>query len=363
MKTNILNGALLIATLALSMWAATLPGGVPTVVPTQGGAADAPEVGATEVVDARGVPVPVAPYQRIVSLSTISDHALLELVEPERIVAITEYTARHPVAWRFGDRPTISSSGALESVLSLRPDLVVVTLYADEAYLARLRENGVQVFDLGDMRGVRTTRASIRALGALLEVRGRAAALERSYDRELAALDAMVPDDELVPGIYLSVYGDTFFGATANTSYADTLHLGGVFDLAAERGFKDWPQYTAEQLLELNPPLIVTLEGMGSVIRSHALLSTLKACGPDGRIVEIDGAFNGDAGLGIVEAAHQVLSRVHPGRVRPAAEVPTSADAVNTAAPDASGPSAAAPNTAASNSAASDSAALNKGGR
>ena len=43
MKTNLLNGALLIATLALSMWAATLPGGVRTVVPTQGGAADAPE--------------------------------------------------------------------------------------------------------------------------------------------------------------------------------------------------------------------------------------------------------------------------------------------------------------------------------
>ncbi len=330
MKTDILNGALLIATLSVSMWAATLPGSARTVVPMNGGAADAPDIEATEVVDARGVAVPIANYQRIVSLSTISDHVLLELVEPERVVAITEYTSRHPVAWRFGDRPTISSSGALESVLSLRPDLVTVTLYADEAYLARLRENGVQVFDLGDMRGVGTTRASIRALGALLDVRDRAAALERSYDRELAALDAMVPDDELVPGIYLSVYGDTFFGATANTSYADTLHLGGVRDMAAERGFEDWPQYTAEQLLALDPPLIVTLEGMGSVIRSHALLSTLKACGSKGRIVEIDGAFNGDAGLGIVEAAHQVLSRVHPARVSP--------PGTNTAAPTGAAP-------------------------
>ena len=227
MKTNLVNGALLVTTLLLSMWAATLPGGARTVVPTKSGAADAPEAGATEVVDARGVAVPVAPYQRIVSLSTISDHALLGLVEPERLVAVTEYTSRHPVAWRFGARPTVSSSGALESVLSLRPDLVIVTLYADEAYLARLRENGIQVFDLGDMRGVETTRASIRALGALLDVRDRAAAFVRSYDRELAALDAVVADSDLVPGIYLSVYGDTFFGATANTSYADTLRLGG----------------------------------------------------------------------------------------------------------------------------------------
>lgn len=323
MKTNLVNGALLVATLLLSMWAATLPGGARTVVPTQGGAADAPEVGATEVVDARGVPVPIARYRRIVSLSTISDHALLGLIEPERLVAVTEFTSRHPVAWRFGDRPTVSSSGELETVLALRPDLVIVTLYADEAYLARLRENGVQVFDLGDMRGIETTRASIRALGALLDVRDRAAALLRSYDRELTALDSVVDDSELAPGIYLSVYGDTFFGATANTSYADTLRLGGVRDVAAERGFVDWPQYTAEQLLELDPPLIVTLEGMGAVIRNHAALSTLRACGPKGRIVEIDGAFNGDAGLGIVEAAHQLLTRVHPGRLPLAAEDPT----------------------------------------
>ena len=52
-------------------------------------AADAPPPGATQVVDARGFAVPVAPYQRIVSLNTVADHALLRLVEPERLVAIT----------------------------------------------------------------------------------------------------------------------------------------------------------------------------------------------------------------------------------------------------------------------------------
>lgn len=323
MRTNLVNASLLFATLGCSMWAATLPSGAPLAVPTGGGAADAPGLGATEIVDARGASVPVAPYQRIVSLSTISDHVLLRLVEPERLVSITDYTSRHPVAWQFGERPTVASSGALESVISLQPDLVVVTLYADEAYLARLRECGIQVFDLGDMRGIETTRASIRALGALLDVRPRADALQRSYDRELAALKARTPESELLPGIYLSVYGDTFFGATANTSYADTLRLGGVRDIAAERGFVDWPQYTAEQLLELDPPLIVTLEGMGQVIRSHSLLSTLSACGPDGRIVELDGAYNSDAGLGIVEAAHQLLTRVRPGLAAPPAPQPT----------------------------------------
>lgn len=314
MKADALNAALLIGTLALASWFATLPGETAPPAGPRVFVADAPEdVDADKIVDARGVAVPVARYERIVSLSTISDHVLLHLVEPERLVSITGYTAdAHPDAWRFGERRTIDSSGQLESVLSLQPDLVLVSMYADESYMARLRDQGIEVFDLGAMRGVDTTRANIRALGALLDVRERAARVDRAYVRELEALDAAIPDEEMAPGIYLSVYGDTFFGGTAGTSYADTLHYGGVRDIAAENGFVEWPQYAAEQIVELDPPLIVTLEGMADVIRGHTLLGTLRACGPDGRIVEIDGAYNSDAGLGIVEAAHDLQERVHP---------------------------------------------------
>ncbi|MEM9380287.1 MAG: ABC transporter substrate-binding protein [Planctomycetota bacterium] len=313
MRADLANGALLALALAAATWSATLPGspGRATAA-APGGAADAPGESATEVVDARGVAVPVAPYGRIVSLSTISDHLLLRLVEPERLVSITGYTRRdHPGAWRFGARPSIDASGQLEAVLGLRPDLVIVSKFADEAYMERIRERGIEVFDLGEMRGVETTRANIRALGALLDVRERARELERSYARDLQALDDAVPDDRMAPGIYLSVYGDAFFGATARTSYADTLFYGGVRDIAAERGFAEWPQYSAEELLGLDPPLIVTLRGMGEVLRSHAVLSRLRACGPSGRIVEIDGAYNADVGLGIVDAAQAVQDLVH----------------------------------------------------
>ena len=82
-------------------------------------------------------------------------------------------------------------------------------------------------------------------LAALDDESKSALLLERSYDRELAALDARIPDDELLPGIYLSVYGDTFFGASANTSYADTLRLGGI----RGRGFAN----VAEQRIAQRP--------------------------------------------------------------------------------------------------------------
>ena len=308
MRTNLIHGALLLVTLLFSS-ALTMRVARGLQVP-KGPArrsADAGEAAATEVLDARGIATAVAPYDRIVSLSTIADHALLHLVEPRRLLAITGYTVgSHPEAWRFGDRAVIGSSNNLESVLALEPDLVIVSTFADDAFLTRLRERGIAVFDLGEMRGVETTRANILSMGALLDVRDRARRLNGRFRRELEALDSAIPDDRLEPGIYLSIYGDSLFGGTTGTSYADLLFFGGVRDLAEEAGFSEWPHYSVEELLELDPPLIVTLEGMATALREHSALSSLRACGPDGIILEVGSAYNSDAGLGLVEAAQEL---------------------------------------------------------
>lgn len=267
----------------------------------------------TELTDARGMTIAVKDYQRISSLNTVADHVLLHLVEPERLIGITGYTAdKHPEQWRFGERPGISRSDQIEEILSLRPDLVVTSKFADEAFMSRLREAGIAVFDLGEMRGVKTTVQNIRALGALLDQRERAAALEGRYLRELAALDAAVPDEKMPAGIYLSVYGDSYFGGSSGSSYADMLRYAGVRDLAAEHGYREWPRYSPEQLLAMDPTLIITQQGMGVVICRHSVLRDLAACDVGGRVVEVPGTYHSDPGLGLVEAAAGIQALVHP---------------------------------------------------
>lgn len=315
MKADALNLVLLLLTLGTSVWCATIPGEAAPPRTVSHSVADAPSPGATEVVDARGIEVPTAPYERIVSLNTISDQVLLELVAPERLVAVTGYVKEtHPESWRFGDRPAVQSSDQLEAVLSLDPDLVIISRFANEAYMERLREVGIHVFDLGEMLGAETTRANIRALGALLQVPEAAERLEKELVRQLWALENAVPAEEHVPGMYLAVYGDHLSGGTAGTSYADVLRYGGVLDLAAEQGFQGWPQYDPEELMAIDPPLIVTSEGMGKAIRGHSLLKDLRACGPEGRILELPRAYLGDAGLGLIEAAGRIQEAVHPER-------------------------------------------------
>lgn len=314
MGADVWNAVALVLGLVLAaagaLWSADTPR-APVEVPT---APSLPHEGATELTDARGVVVAVGDYQRIVSLNTISDHVLLRLIEPHRLVATTAISRSHPEGYRFGDRAQIASSGDVEAILALEPDLVLTSSFASEDKMSRLREQGVAVFDLGELRGVASTLDNIAVLGALLRVPDRAAVIARAYRRELLGLDLAVPESALLPGIYLTVFGDSFYGGTRGTSYATMLRLGGVYDLAADAGHVDWPAYTPEQLLTLDPPLIVTQAGMGAAICGHAALASVRACRPGGRVVEVQGQYHSDPGLGLVEAAWSVLEAVHPER-------------------------------------------------
>ena len=265
------------------------------------------------IVDARQQRIPTGEYQRIVSLHGVADYALLHLVEPERLVAVSGHGLRsHPEGWRFGRRAGIDRSNQIEAVLARRPDLVIVSNFASEARMTRLREAGVVVFDLGPMHGVNTTLANINTLGQLLQVPQRARALAARYRRELRALDAAVPDEAMRDGLYLSIYGDTFFGGTKGSSYADLLHYGGVKDIAPRYGHREWPRYRLEELLAMDPALIVTQEGMHQNLCSRPLLKRMQACGPQGQVVQLPGVYHSDPGLGLVEAAASLLALVHP---------------------------------------------------
>jgi iron complex transport system substrate-binding protein len=311
MKLDLLNAVALLCALFLAGLGAIWQGGGNPEVVQVFALEEALPIGVDELADARGVVVPTGHYQRIVSLNTVADHLLLDLIEPERLVGITGYTIDgHVDAWRFGDRQAVGRSEDLEQVLSLRPDLVVTSQFSDESYMARLREQGIAVFDLGDMRGVESTVSDVLALGSLLKLEARAQRLVQGFRRELATLEAARPSVDRPWGLYISVLGDSIFGGTSGTSYADMLHYGGVKDLAAKHGFKEWPRYNPEQLLKMNPDLILTQAGMGEIICSHSALSFLAACQPNGHILEMAGKHHLDPGMGLVEAAAQVQELV-----------------------------------------------------
>jgi ABC-type Fe3+-hydroxamate transport system substrate-binding protein len=232
----------------------------------------------------------------------IADRVLSELCEPGRIVAFTTHGLESREAQRYREKAVLSSRAPLEQVLALKPDLLIVNNLVDPGYVGRLRERGIQVFDLGHMRGLETLLPNIRAIGLLVGAPERGEAYARALERRMNAVTSSTQEAHAPRALYLSIYADRLYGGALRTSYHDVLTHAGLRDLAGEAGLDGWPELTPERVLSLSPEVLVTKVGMGAVLCRHAGLQVLGPCQGKGRIIELDGALLDDPGPGMLDA-------------------------------------------------------------
>lgn len=267
--------------------------------------------GGQALLDAGGHPVPLRAYRRIVAGSTVADELLLALCEPSRIAAVTRHSLdRAAHRHRFAGFAAHGGLSNLEQILGLQPDLVVTHQIGNVQAIARLRERGIAVFDMGPMRGLSTLPANIHQLAFLLGAPERGAAYARALARRMAAVARGLAPERRKRALYVSIYGDKLYGGTRGTSYHDVLTAAGLIDVAAA-GYRDWPAYTAEQLIALDPEVLVTSEGMGGLLCRHPGLDRLRACRAPGGVVELDPHLMSSAGPPMLEAAEQLFERAY----------------------------------------------------
>jgi ABC-type Fe3+-hydroxamate transport system substrate-binding protein len=272
---------------------------------------------ASTVVDVTGRELPRKHYQRIASASQFADGLLLELAEPERILALSHNGRLHdPDSHRYGRRAEVSGPNDLERLIELGADVLVVNHLGAESELARARASGIAVFDLGEMRGLRTLQPSILALATLLGDRSRGERLWQRFSRRLRAVASDIPPEQRMRALYVAIYTGKMYGGTRGTSYHDVLTAAGLIDVAAQK-YSTWPEYDPEQLLALDPELIVTNTGMEKELCGNVWLARLRACG-GGRagVIEVAAELIGDPGLRMLDAAEDLRGRAYAGRDR-----------------------------------------------
>lgn len=314
-RLTLINGAGVVTTLGLALAAASY--GPSSPVGATSSAAIAPiEVldlpgGRRGLRDAAGEIVELKPYRRLLAASTIADRLLHELAEPDRVVGVTAYgRAQSPWAYQQSDKPVLSGVDHVEAVLALKPDLVLLNSHGPTAKVARLREHGIVVFDLGESRGAADLVRGIHLIAMLLGHPERGVRLATAWQRRFAGIDASL-EGPRKRTLYLSTYGGKLFGGTRGSSYGDVLAAAGLVDLAAAR-YEGWPQYSAEQLLRLDPDVVVTKPGMGSEICRVPGLDRMRPCLSPRGFIEVESALLDDPGLSMLDAAEQIFSVAYP---------------------------------------------------
>ncbi len=323
-KTDAFNAVLL----ALTVGAAALGGGVSSGRGTPN-IGRAPELtssvkaeklknGTFALRDATGTLIPLKHYTRIASGTLIADRVLADLCEPDRIVAFTKYGAESSHdAHRFKGKAALAGRAPIESVLALRPDLLIVNNLVDPGYVARLREQHIPVFDLGHMRGLDTLIPNIQAIGLLIGAPERANAYAATLRRRMRGITQEAQPKQARPSaMYLAIYADHLYGGAGRTSYHDVLEYAGFVDAAARAGLEGWPELTSERVLALDPDVLLTKHGMGAVLCRHAGLSSLRPCTGEGRLVELPGVMLDDPGPIMLDAAEALHDAYWQGKAK-----------------------------------------------
>lgn len=198
--------------------------------------------------------------QRIVSLGLSADEVLLDMVEPERIAALTylaDDAGISPAAAKAERVKGRVQSGSLESVLAQQPDLVLVPDWTDLNFVELLRGAKVPVYVYKTPITVKEIKQTICELANVVDERVAGGKIVANMEKELAFVQARVgnmPAEERISVMALSYMGP--FGARG-TTFADICNYANVRNVVAEYDLPPNATFSEETLIRLNPDLLV----------------------------------------------------------------------------------------------------------
>lgn len=189
---------------------------------------------------------------RAVSLDYCSDQYLLELADPDQILAVSRGARGDYSHMREAARDHRKIRATTEEALSLKPDLVFRQwgggANAEDAF-GRFGAEVISLVYPEDFGGV---KANIRLVAAALEQERRGEALIGELEEKLAAIPKPDPPPR---ALYVTPGGVT---AGAHTMIDAIFAAAGVRNITADEGKSYWPPLPAEALLVAPPELIVT---------------------------------------------------------------------------------------------------------
>lgn len=260
--------------------------------------------------------------QRIVSLNPGLTEITFALGASDRLVAVDTFSDYPPEAKNVQPRLTTYPGPSIETIVSLKPD-VVLSLAEKDDDVAQLRRQGVAVIKLLP-RDFDATVAAIETLGRLFDAPDAADAIASDMLARREAVVAAVADAPR-PRVYEELDAsepDKPFVAGPNGFYGQLIDLAGgdnVFaDLPADVG-----QVGAEIIVNRDPEVIVLTDAdlpfnpqTPEMVAARPGWGTITAV-QNGAIYPVPGSLFSTAGPRLIDGLEAMATLLHPDRFPP----------------------------------------------
>jgi iron complex transport system substrate-binding protein len=198
------------------------------------------------------------PPQRIVSVTLATDEILLDLIDPQRIVALSELAPQPGslVAERV-DGIEHFVGADVESIIALDPDICFLASYNRKEMRSLLLDSGIPVYVFHCFHTLEHIRENLRAVGQAVGGEEAAESLIAEMDRKINSVGRRIPPREQWPTAL--VYDKRRWVAGSQTTQTEIFAHAGLRNAAAERGIEGYANLSEETVLEMDPDYLVVV--------------------------------------------------------------------------------------------------------
>jgi len=215
------------------------------------------------------------PPRRIISLAPNMTEILFALGLDDRIVGVTSF-CDYPEEAKKKARIGGMSNPSLEAVVSLKPDIVVMTTDGNpKEFEERLRALGIRTY-VFRARRLSELAGGVRHLGAELGVREKAEEFARATEAALNNFRSKTPGNKSQKKVLYIVWPEPLVVAGPGTVIDDAITIIGAQNIAS-KAKASYPKYSIEEILRRSPDMIIIGKMRGDVKKvSGGLLRRLK---------------------------------------------------------------------------------------
>lgn len=250
--------------------------------------------------------------EKIVSVAPNLTELVYELDAADKLVGRSDYCDYPAEAL---DIETVGSlyTPDIEKIVSLEPDLVIVSTHFDEENAAKLEALDIPVITLYEENDVTGVYDMITTLGTAINRNDEAADCIAKMQEDIAEVTAAVEGLE-APSVYYVVgygeYGD--YTAGGDTFVGGLLELAGGDNIAKD--VSGW-NITLEEIVEADPSIIITSENDKEGFMSDASYADLTAV-KEGNVYTIDVNLLDRQGYRNAEGVKKLAEIFHPEAFR-----------------------------------------------
>jgi iron complex transport system substrate-binding protein len=266
-----------------------------------------------EFTDGIGRAVSIAPDpQRIISLAPNVTEILFSLGLEDRVVGVTSY-CDFPEAAKTKEKVGDTLHPNLERIISLKPDLVIVSTSSQLENLTRkLDQLSIPVY-VTNPRTVREVVVSIRNLGDVTGATARAAQVAGEMESRISAVEDRVKDSPR-PRVFYVLQTGPLITAGRNTFINDLINIAGGSSISGDET-ADYPQFSRETVTARAPEIIVAPSSHGTQLVNESELRRDFGTTPairSNRIVWVNPDLVDRPGPRIVEGLEQLARGLRP---------------------------------------------------